>query len=171
MSCWAPGRSHGLRTLQVFLSGGAGECATTRQADSARTRASTPRTAGATTVVPAPSFMTARSAPTAPTAAPATGHRHRHHRHRRPRHSTRPRLHLRRPPRLPPRPRCSHPLPMSPHPPLPLRRRHRTSPSSPALAPPIPTPITASARPTFRRLTASSRRVPSRRLRSPLEIA
>ena len=69
MSCWAPGRSHGLRTLQLFLSGGAGECATTRQADSARTRASTPRTARATTVVPAPRFPFAASAPTAGTAA------------------------------------------------------------------------------------------------------
>ena len=86
MSCWAPGRSHGLRTVQ--FPGWAGECATTRQADSARTRASTPRTARATTVVPAPSFLTARSAPTASTAVRARRGRPRRlpsHRRRRPR--------------------------------------------------------------------------------------
>ena len=51
------------------------------------------------------------------------------------------------------------------------RRRQRTSPSTPAFAPPIPTPSNAFARPTFRRLTASARRAPSRRRRSPSEIA
>ena len=56
-----------------------------------------------------------------------------------------------------------------------LRRRRRrcrrtpTSPSPPALAPSILAHQTAFARPTFRRITATTRHAPSRRPRSPLE--
>jgi hypothetical protein len=81
--------------------------------------------------------------------------------------SRRRRLHRRRHRR--PRPRHRRPRPRR----HPRRQRRRRRPpflsSPPAHAPSIRAPRTAFARPTFRRITATTRRAPSRRLRLPLE--